>query len=230
MLALVCIWIGTGWLDGFHRPDTQWLGRKFAALAPWAIAIACVAGPLIRWSYGFTTRGTLSPVGLLVAIPRAFAVFPLYGFIILLGLLLCGLVALSLWGLSRVLRLVGATGLAHALRPRAGLFEWIALPIWMIVFPFTLAKPEGELPLAQMESLHRRMLWLLPVLLAFIVFWTGAVSEDTGDRVDPFWLAAGAAYGLSDFRIVARQVIPRLHARARRDTAPEPADAFAPGD
>jgi hypothetical protein len=220
--ALLCVWLATGWMDGFSRGDTRWLGQRFVALAPWALGLALVMGVLIRWSCSLALRR--KPLGLLIAIPRAFLVFAIYGFVVLIGGLLCTFAALLLWGLSRMLRLMGATSAARWMRPRKGLFEWLALPIWMIAFPFMLVNPEAEseLPTPEVESLRRRLLWLLPVLIPFIFLWTGAVSEDTGSRVDPFWLAAAAAYWLSDLLIVSLQVVPRLQARARRAGAPPP--------
>jgi hypothetical protein len=215
-IALLCIWLATGWMDGFHRGDTRWLGWKFVSVAPWALCMALVMGALIRWTYSLALRR--KPLGLLIAVPRAFVVFAIYGFVVLIGALLCGIVALLLWGLSRMLRFIGATNAAEWTRPRPGLFEWLALPLWMIVFPLMLANPdaEPESPSPEIESLRRRLLWLLPVLIPFIFLWTGAVSEDTGERVDPFWLAGAAAYWLSDLLIVALQVVPRLQARARQ--------------
>ena len=214
-IALLCVWLATGWMDGFSRGNTRWLGWKFVSLAPWALGVALLAGALIRWTYSLVLRR--KPLGLLIAIPRAFLVFPIHGFVFLIGILLCGSVFLLLWGLSRMLRLIGATQAAEWTRPRAGLYEWLALPVWMILFPIVLANPDDESNTTSLEfdSLRRRLLWLLPVLVPFIFLWTGAASEDTGERVDPFWLAAVAAYWLSDLLIVALQIVPRLQSRAK---------------
>jgi len=216
-MALMCVWLATGWMDGFHRSDTLWLERKFLSLAPWALGIALIMGALIRWSHSLALRK--KPLGVLIAIPRAFLVFPIYGFVVLVGYLLCAFVALLLWGLSRMLRLVGATNAAEWTRPRAVFAEMPALALWMIVFPIALASPDSEsdIPTQEIQSLRRRLLWLLLVLVPFIFLWTGAVSEDSGERVDPIWLAAAAAYWLSDLLIVAFQVAPRLQAHAFLD-------------
>ena len=47
------------------------------------------------------------------------------------------------------------------------------------------------------------MFELLPWLIACVFLWVGAESEDTGDRVDPYWLTAVASIWFADYLMVA---------------------------
>lgn len=65
---------------------------------------------------------------------------------------------------------------------------------------------------------RRRLLRWLPAFCAMIMFLTAFVNEETGERVSPYWVAAGAAFWLADYLITALRVMPAL--RARRGLLP----------
>ncbi len=90
----------------------------------------------------------------------------------------------------------------------------IGVPVWFIMLPFIAsdAPMEGDMTLPKTVAQRALLRWL-PFILAGIALWTGAVSEDSGERVDPYWLAVGATAWLADFLIVALRVGPVLRAR-----------------
>jgi hypothetical protein len=129
---------------------------------------------------------------LLLAIPRTFAVFPCYGFVVLFQavgwMILAGLGAawrkLSRRGRNPPdlqARFGSATALQLMVGPLAFAEALAASPPWLGVF---------------------RMLRFLPVLIAVLWFWTFATSEDTGDRVDPRLLSLAASFWLGDFLVL----------------------------
>lgn len=209
LLAYAAIYAGTGVHDGFGDWDLHRTGRRLRRLSFWLVPAAAVAAPFLRDSYHRMLEGRPRGWDILHAAARLFLHFGLWGMSVLLALTF----RLCLFGLKRLaarLRLYG--GEAKPFSP-----SWFAVPIWFIAFPFPLLGApitdedggEVELPTPDRLSARRLLRWL-PWLLAGMWFWTGAVSEDTGERVDPRWLFAAASYWFADFLIVARQVVPEL--------------------
>lgn len=95
-----------------------------------------------------------------------------------------------------------------------------AAPIWFFGFPLAamgmpITHDDGEsVEIPSPDKMGRSCLlkWA-PWLLTDIWFWTGAVSEDTGERVDPRWLFAAAFYWFADFLIVAYPILPSFKSR-----------------
>lgn len=219
-LAMLCVYLGTGLLDGFGGRDLSRVASRFRGYLPHAIAGSLAAGLALRFYHARLLAHTAPAWTLLVTLPRAFAHFPLYGMIALLGY-----VAAFAWG--AVLLLATLLGLrprdvpiGKAPSQRALLLSGIGVPLWFIVFPFDRAGGEGEsnFPRPSPLTLQRRMLWLLPWLLAAVALFAGAESEDTGKRIAPELLAAAASFWLGDYLIVALQSAPvlRKHALAAR--------------
>ena len=100
----------------------------------------------------------------------------------------------------------------------ASLQSWIGPPVWFIVLPFIMLKVpmEGDMELPETVSRRRLLRWL-PALIAMIFMYTDVVSEETGERIDPYWLTLAAGFWLIDYLIVAFQVAPELRARRRRE-------------
>lgn len=215
LLGMLCVYAGTGWLDGFGDRDLSRLAGRLRRDLPFALAGAVAAGVLL---HGYHARLIARPAPawtVLVSLPRAFAHFPAFGMLALFGFTL-GLV----WAL--VLTLAAAARLrprrvpaGEAPSQRALLVIAFGVPIWFMTFPLdaTGAESEGSYPKPSPALLQGQMLWLLPWLLAGIVLFTGAESEDTGARIDPTLLALLAAYWIGDYLIVAIQIAPALRAR-----------------
>lgn len=99
-----------------------------------------------------------------------------------------------------------------------------ALALFAVMWSFVLA---GWRLLARLwrrrkpaaEDADASLLRWLPALIAMIFLYTDAVSEDTGERIDPYWLTLAASFWLIDYLIVAFQVAPELRARRRRETS-----------
>jgi hypothetical protein len=88
--------------------------------------------------------------------------------------------------------------------------------LWYLTMPFILLGLEsrGGLRIPQRVSRARLLRWL-PFLIALLLLWCGAESKHGHERVDPYWLAAAAAYWFGDYLIVLAYVAPRC----RRDTS-----------
>jgi hypothetical protein len=133
-----------------------------------------------------------------LALLRAFIHFPFYGFIVLIqfmGIFLGGL-GQSLWGWLRKAR--------KPSEPAMGFSDSTAL--WMMLGPLEGMKDDegSRLSFNRITAdLPIRALRLFPILLLALWIWTGAEGEDSGERVDPFWLSLAATWWLGDFFLVA---------------------------
>lgn len=212
LLAMAAVWLGTGWLDGFDYRHTNRLGRRFLRALPWALPLAALGGALLyvyfRWAIAETHKGWV----LLIAVIRAFALFPLLGFAVLMAMLFAfaAAIPLALWR-----KLPGRRPGGDENGPLMA--RLMGVPIWIMTLPFTLLKIEsqGDLEIPARVSPSRLIRWL-PFFFLLLLFGPGAESEASGERIDPNWLAALAAYWLADCLIVTGYVAPELSARARR--------------
>jgi len=214
-LAMLCVYVGTGLLDGFGDRDLSRLGSRLRRYAPIALAGALVAGVLL---HGYHARLLARPAPawtVLVSIPRAFAHFPAFGMLALLGFVLAFVWGPLLW-IAALLRLrPRGVPVGEAPSLQALLVTGVGVPIWFLTFPFDAAGAAGEsdFPKPSPVLLQGQMLWLLPWLLAAVALLSGAESGDTGERVAPGWLALAASYWIGDYLVVALQTAPALRAR-----------------
>lgn len=210
LLAMLAVWLGTGWLDGFDYRHTDRLGRRFLRALPWALPLAAIGGLLLytyfRWAIAETHKGWVT----LIAVVRAFALFPLLGFGILMAMLFAFAAAIPL-----------AIYRKFARRPAGDeddslMTRLMVVPIWIMTLPFTLLKIEsqGDIEIPARISRSRLLNWL-PFFFLLLLFGPGFESEDSGERVDPNWLAAFAGYWLADCLVVTGYVAPELSRRAR---------------
>lgn len=210
LLAMAAVWLGTGWLDGFDYRGVNKLGRRFLRVLPWALPLAAIGGLLLhtyfRWALAEQHKGWVT----LVAVIRVFALFPLLGFAILMAMLFAFAAAIPL-GLYRKFARQPADDEDGSLMTRL-----MVVPIWIMTLPFTLlkVKSEGDIEIPARVSPSRLLNWL-PVLVLMLLFGPGFESEGSGERVDPNWLTALAAYWLADCLIVTGYVAPTLAAQAR---------------
>lgn len=200
VLAMLVVSAATGLIDGFG--SMRWLALRFERLLPVAIVVAASIGVVMsRYHRSWFAVGPKeSPSGgvALLSVVRAFALFPLYGgiaFMVLLLWLARGLMTRA-W---RVLRR-SRTRPAPMLRSDFGEL----LPLWFMLAPIHHLDEEGG-GLAPREALPRQrrlMLRWLPAVLLAVAVWTGAVSEETEDRVNPVSLAMAATYWIGDYLLV----------------------------
>lgn len=212
-LALLGVYAGLGLHDGFGDWDLHRVGRRFLRYLPFVLALSALGGALLRAYYERLLAGKPSGLGVLGTIVRAFAHFPLYGGVALFSIMF-GFAALGLRSLRH--RFLGGEPPGTS---DEALTRWLGPPIWFIVMPFNLmgVEGEGDVDLPERVSTRRMLRWL-PAVLAMLMLWTGATSEDSGDRVDPYWLAAFASFWLSDYLAVAWLVSPVMIARRRSRT------------
>jgi len=213
LLAMLAVYVGTGLHDGFGDWDLHRLGRRLRRALIWALPLAVLGGLLLHAYYERLLQGGLSGWVLFGSVLRAFAHFPLFG-------------GLTLFAVMWSFVLAGWRLLARLWRRREpaaedaedALQHWIGPPLWFIVLPFIMLKlqMEGDIELPQTVSRRRLLRWL-PALIALLFMYTDAVSEDTGERIDPYWLTLAASFWLIDYLIVAFQVAPELRARRRRE-------------
>jgi hypothetical protein len=213
-LAMLCIYIGLGFHDGFGDWDLHRVGRKFRRVLPWVLGLSLPFGALLRGFYAHLLSGKPTGPAILWSVVRAFVHFPLYGAVALISVM-AGFAVLGLSALRFRLR-----GGAPPQAADDAVASWIAPPTWFIVLPFNLLglPNEGDVELPETVSTRRLLRWL-PAALAMLMLWTGAVSEDSGERIDPYWLAAAACYWLGDYLAVAWLVSPIMIARLRRRRA-----------
>lgn len=218
-LALACVWAGCGLHDGWLGAAGQILAKRLLKQAAWLLPLAAVWGVFFHWVYAPVLRpgGGKTHWLVLYAIPRAFLHFPLYGFI-------------ALFGMMAGLALAGWNAVAGRLRPSQdaasspGVQElmerWLSVPVWFIMMPFPLLgmENEGDLRMPVTVSTRALLLRLLPAACVMTAFWTGMVSEDSGERVDPHWLSVAAAFWLGELLVTALELMPVL--RARRGLPP----------
>lgn len=212
-LALLGVYAGLGLHDGFGDWDLHRVGRRFLRYLPFVLALSALGGALLRAYYERLLAGKPSGLGVLGTIVRAFAHFPLYGGVALFSIMF-GFAALGLRSLRH--RFLGGEPPGTS---DEALTRWLGPPIWFIIMPFNLmgVEGEGDVDLPERVSTRRMLRWL-PAVLAMLMLWTGATSEDSGDRVDPYWLAAFASFWLSDYLAVAWLVSPVMIARRRSRT------------
>lgn len=215
LLAMLAVYVGTGLHDGFGDWDLHRLGRRLRRALIWALPLAGVGGLLLHTYYERLLRGAASGWVILGSVLRAFAHFPFFGALALFAMMWSFIVAG--WRLLARLWRRGDPALDD---PDPELQRWIGPPVWFIMLPFSMLKVpmEGDLELPQTVSRRRLLRWL-PALIAMIFLYTDAVSEDTGERIDPYWLTLAASVWLIDYLIVAFQVAPELRARRRTQQA-----------
>lgn len=210
-LAMLCIYAGLGLHDGFGDWDLHRIGRKYFRALPWVLGLSIPGGALLRGFYVHLLSGKPTLLAVLWSIVRAFVHFMLYGAVALMAVM-AGFVVLGLSTLRFRLR-----GGEPPQTVDDTVVSWIGPPIWFIVLPFNLLDlpNEGDVELPETVSTRRLMRWL-PAALAMLMVWAGAVNEESGERVDPYWLAAAACYWLGDYLAVAWFVSPIMIARRRR--------------
>ena len=216
-LAMLCVYVGTGVLDGFGGRELSRLAGRYQHYLPHALVGVVVGGAALRFYQARLLARKAPAWAALVAVPRAFAHFPLQGMVALIGFLAAWVWAIVLW-LGKLLRVrPGDAPIGKAPSQRALLVTSVGVPLWFLVFPFAAAGAEAEtnFPRPSMLTLQRRMLSLLPWLLAAVALFAGAESEETGERIAPELLALAASFWLADYLIVAVQTAPALQARAR---------------
>jgi hypothetical protein len=216
LLAMLSVYVGTGLHDGFGDWDLHRLGRRLRRALIWALPLAVLAGLLLQAWYERLLQGGSSGWVVLGAVLRAFAHFALFGTLALLAMIWAFVLAARRL-LARLWRRGGP-----APEDMDGVWQrWIGLPVWFIVLPFIVLKlpmEESDLELPETVSRRRLLRWL-PALIGLIFLYTDAVSEDSGERVDPYWLTLAASFWLIDYLIVAFQVAPELRARRRREAS-----------
>ena len=212
LLAFAGIYLGTGWLDGFSDWDLHRLGRRLRASLVWSLPVAASCGLLLYDYYRHALAQRAKIWISMIGVVRAFMLFPLLGF----GLLLSFFLSLGIGVVSR---------LAHKLfrlpLVADGLLERLLGPLlWTLTLPFSLlgVQSEGDMRIPSRVSRKRLLRWL-PFLLVILVFWCGAVSEETDERVNPYWLAAFAAYWFIDYLVVVFYVAPTLGRRSQKQSS-----------
>lgn len=210
LLAMLCIYAGTGLLDGFRDWDLHRIGRRLRGALPWALPLAGLGGLLLHAYYRRLLAPGTSGWVVLLAIPRAFAHFMLFGALALVATLLGFALAFGRALLRRWQRLPCAE--AEESLP----LRWLGVPVWFVVLPFVAMKLplKGDMELPATISRRRLLRWL-PAVLAMTLLWVGAEGEDSGKRVDPYAMAALASFWLADYLIVMQRIAPILRARSR---------------
>lgn len=207
LLAAATIYLATGWMDGFGDPGVWALKRRLLRRLPWVLAAGALVGAgMGRFHEAWIHRqGQDRPPGklFLVAVPRVFLHFPLYGFLLLIQLL--GWLGFQfLVGLGRWFR-PGPVG------PIAKTWAFgNATALWFMLGPLGPHEDdEGNRLEFQSPTLYgARMARLFPFVLLAIWIWVGGTNEDTGDRVDPFLLSLAASYWIGDFLVLGWKLWP----------------------
>lgn len=216
-LAMLGVYAGLGLHDGFGDWDLHRVGRRFLRYLPWLLGLSVLGGALLRAYYERLLAGKPAASAVLWTVVRAFAHFPLYGGVALMSVT-AGFAGLGLRSLRHRFLGGGPPGTADAV-----VEDWIGPPIWFIIMPFNLMGVESEsdsdVELPETVSTRRMLRWL-PAVLAMLMVWTGAVSGETGERVDPYWLAAFASFWLGDYLAVAWLVSPVMIARRKNRPGP----------
>jgi hypothetical protein len=209
-LAMLCVYAGLCVHDGFGDWDAHRVGRRFLRALPWVVCLSAAAGALLRGFYAHLLDRKPTGLAILWSVVRAFAHFPLYGAVALVSVMLG--FAVRAVGDARF-RLRGGEAPASVDETVAA---WIGPPIWFIILPFNLLglPGEGDVELPETVSTRRLLRWL-PAILAMLMLWAGAVEENSGERVDPYWLTAFACWWLADYLAVAWLVSPVMIARRK---------------
>lgn len=216
LLAMLAVYVGTGLHDGFGDWDLHRIGRRFRRALLWALPVAAVAGILLHAYYRRLLGQSGPGIGMVWSVVRVFAHFPLYGMLVLLATLWC--IVPACWRLVSSLRRRSAGAAEEEHESIFG--RWLGPPLWFIMLPAVVLKlpSEGNMEIPETVSRRRLLRWL-PAVLALLLLSTNAVSEDSGERVDPYWLAALASFWLADYLMVALRVAPVLRARRAASTA-----------
>ena len=230
VIAMLAVYVGTGLHDGFGDWELHRLGRRLRRYLPYALLLAAGMGLMLHAYYTALIRATPAGWTMLISIPRAFIHFALFGLVALLAFAMVFACRGLAW-LGRLLRLLrDPGGKRWAGWSKRIIRSGISLPLWFILFPMGAFGAAVSVDSRLVEeisegvrepglgNLRRRMLALLPWVIACVFIWVGAESEDSGDRVDPYWLTAVASIWFADYLMVAYRVVPAL--RARRDAAP----------
>lgn len=212
LLAMASVYLGIGWLDGFGDWDLHRLGRRFRRALLWALPLAAIAGLLLYACYRSALDEKHKGLIVLFAVIRAFAFFPLFGMAMLLGMIggFAGALLLAAYG--------KLSGQPPAEPETDGLIQrLLVVPLWFLTLPFTLLKvqSQGDIDIPARVGKARLLNWL-PFLIVLLALFTGGESEGSGQRIDPYWLTAIAAWWLGDYLVVAGWLAPTLAARARR--------------
>lgn len=212
-LAMLGVYAGLGLHDGFGDWDLHRVGRKFLRVLPWIVCLSALGGALLHRFYARALSGKPSFRVIAWTVVRAFTHFPLFGGVALFAAML-GLADLGLRAARHRFFGGGPPGTSDD-----ALSRWLGPPIWFIIMPFNLmgidAESDSDVELPDTVSTRRLLRWL-PAVFAMLLIWTGAVSEETGERVDPYWLSAFASYWLGDYLAVAWLVSPVMIARRKR--------------
>jgi hypothetical protein len=219
LLAQGGVWFGWATQGGLFDGASQVLARKlFVTQAWWRLPYAVALGAALHYYWTALIAPTQAPgkaVAVLWGVVRAFIHFALFGMIALFGVLLAFLLMFLRW-LGAKLRL------APPLEEEAGanmFARWMGVPIWFVILPFQAAglPNEGDMTLPVTVARRALLRWV-PAIVAALWLWTRMTSEESGEPVDPSWLAFTATYWAADFLAVALRVTPVL--RARRGLPP----------
>lgn len=219
LLAQTGVWFGWATQGQLFDAASQVLARKlFVSQAWWRLPFAMLLGAALHYYWTALIAPTQAPsraVAVLWGVVRAFIHFALFGMIALFGVMLAFLIMALRW-LGAKLRL------AAPLQEEAGanmFARWLGIPVWFIILPFQVAglPNEGDMTLPVTVARRALLRWV-PAILAALWVWTRMTSEDSGEPVDPSWLAFTATYWAADFLAVALRVTPIL--RARRGLSP----------
>lgn len=190
------IYAATTFLDGADDPSVWALERRFLRRLPWFAALMAGLGAGAGW---FHQRCLSSPARLpgkvvLLSVARAFFHFPLYGGMVLVHFIcvLLGTAARAMWR-----RAIGASP-----PPEVDVGERISgsVPLLFVLAPF--GGQNASRWRSGVRHLALWMKWWLPFVLLALWIWTGAVSEDTGERVDPIALSLAGAVWLGDYLLL----------------------------
>lgn len=199
LAAQAVIYASTWWRDGALDPGVWALKRQALRALPATLPGAALVGVLLQEAHRAALASKV-PGGwpILVALPRLFLHFPCYGFILLVQFIgQLGLGMLLGW-LGRRRR--AASGQA----PPEVAFER-SFVLWMLLGPMARLKDaEGraiDFPVGPGE-VFLCCLKLLPWVLGVVWVWTGAVGEESGERVDPFLLSLAATVWVGDLLLL----------------------------
>jgi len=203
VVACAVIYAATGGMDGFGDPEVWALKRRFLRRLPWLLAAAlplgCLLSRMHRAALDAAPGETRGGFWLLLAIPRIFLHFPFYGMILLFQVVW---IVLRIAGRKLWARFAGRPW------PLDDVKGWMEEAFLLRFLVGSLVHLSGDAD-AERDTLNRgrtletlRFLGYLPILLAALALWTGATSEDSSERVDPWLLALAATVWLGDFLLV----------------------------
>lgn len=205
-LAMLAVGVGTGLLDGFGSAGLQVLARKYWRWAPGILPASAALGLAVARFHARLLEPS-PPAGLmLLGAVRVFVHFACFGFVVLFAFIA---------GVGAVL-LERLTGRSFGGGPvSSGPERWIGLPLWFLMLPFAVLHPRSDEEALPRQVSGRRLKSWLPFVLAAVALLVRMESEETGERVSPYWLTLAASYWLADYLVVAFQLAPAFTARAR---------------